>query len=57
VTRSERLFALIQALRRHRRPVTAQKLATELSVPVDFNSGNAAMDVVLTWNRWASGRS
>ena len=34
VTRSERLFALIQALRRHRRPVTAQKLATELSVSV-----------------------
>lgn len=34
VTRSERLFALIQALRRHRQPVTAQKLATELSVSV-----------------------
>lgn len=32
MTRSERLFALIQALRRHRRPVTAQQLATELSV-------------------------
>jgi predicted DNA-binding transcriptional regulator YafY len=34
VTRSERLFALIQALRRHRRPVTAQQLASELSVSV-----------------------
>jgi predicted DNA-binding transcriptional regulator YafY len=34
VTRSERLFALIQALRRHRRPVTAQQLAAELSVSV-----------------------
>ena len=34
MTRSERLFALIQALRRHRQPVTAQKLATELSVSV-----------------------
>jgi predicted DNA-binding transcriptional regulator YafY len=34
VTRSERLLALIQALRRHRRPVTAQQLAAELSVSV-----------------------
>jgi predicted DNA-binding transcriptional regulator YafY len=34
VTRSERLLALIQALRRHRRPVTAQQLAGELSVSV-----------------------
>ncbi len=34
MTRSERLLALIQALRRHRRPVTAQQLATELSVSV-----------------------
>lgn len=34
VTRSERLLALIQALRRHRRPVTAQQLAMELSVSV-----------------------
>lgn len=34
MTRSERLFALIQALRRHRRPVTAQQLAAELSVSV-----------------------
>ena len=34
MTRSERLFALIQALRRHRRPVTAQQLASELSVSV-----------------------
>jgi predicted DNA-binding transcriptional regulator YafY len=33
-SRSERLLALIQALRRHRRPVTAQQLATELSVSV-----------------------
>ena len=32
MTRSERLLELIQALRRHRRPVTAQQLATELSV-------------------------
>ena len=30
--RSERLLALIQALRRHRRPVTARQAATELSV-------------------------
>ena len=34
MTRSERLFALIQALRRHRRPVTAQQLATELAVSI-----------------------
>ena len=34
MTRSERLLALIQALRRHRHPVTAQKLAAELSVSV-----------------------
>src|SRR4029079_3022015 len=34
VTRSERLLALIQALRRHRRPVTAQQLAAELSASV-----------------------
>ena len=34
MTRSERLLGLIQALRRHRRPVTAQKLAAELSVSV-----------------------
>ena len=34
MTRSERLFALIQALRRHRRPVTAQQLAADLSVSV-----------------------
>ena len=34
MTRSERLLALIQALRRHRRPVTAQQLAAELSVSV-----------------------
>jgi predicted DNA-binding transcriptional regulator YafY len=33
-SRSERLLTLIQALRRHRRPVTAQQLATELSVSV-----------------------
>ena len=33
-SRSERLLALIQALRRHRRPVTARQLATELSVSV-----------------------
>lgn len=33
-SRSQRLLALIQALRRHRRPVTAQRLATELSVSV-----------------------
>jgi predicted DNA-binding transcriptional regulator YafY len=33
-SRSERLLALIQALRRHRRPVTAQQLARELSVSV-----------------------
>lgn len=33
-SRSERLFALIQALRRHRRPVTARQLAAELSVSV-----------------------
>jgi len=33
-SRSERLLALIQALRRHRRPVTAQQLAAELSVSV-----------------------
>jgi len=33
-SRSERLLALLQALRRHRRPVTAQQLATELSVSV-----------------------
>jgi predicted DNA-binding transcriptional regulator YafY len=33
-SRSQRLLALIQALRRHRRPVTAQQLATELSVSV-----------------------
>ncbi|HEX3702985.1 MAG TPA: YafY family protein [Vicinamibacterales bacterium] len=34
MTRTERLLTLIQALRRHRRPVTAQQLATELSVSV-----------------------
>jgi len=33
-SRSQRLLTLIQALRRHRRPVTAQQLATELSVSV-----------------------
>lgn len=33
-SRSERLLALIQALRRHRRPVTAQQLAREMSVSV-----------------------
>ena len=33
-SRSERLLMLIQALRRHRRPVTAQQLATELAVSV-----------------------
>jgi predicted DNA-binding transcriptional regulator YafY len=33
-SRSERLLTLIQVLRRHRRPVTAQQLATELSVSV-----------------------
>ena len=33
-SRSERLLTLIQALRKHRRPVTAQQLATELSVSV-----------------------
>jgi predicted DNA-binding transcriptional regulator YafY len=33
-SRSERLLALIQALRRHRRPVTAERLASELSVSV-----------------------
>ena len=33
-SRSARLLTLIQALRRHRRPVTAQQLATELSVSV-----------------------
>lgn len=33
-SRSERLLTLIQALRRHRRPVTAQQLATELAVSV-----------------------
>lgn len=33
-SRSERLLTLIQALRRHRRPVTAQQLAAELSVSV-----------------------
>jgi predicted DNA-binding transcriptional regulator YafY len=32
VSRSERLIALIQAFRRHRRPVTARRLADELSV-------------------------
>jgi predicted DNA-binding transcriptional regulator YafY len=31
-SRAARLLALIQALRRHRRPVTARQLATELSV-------------------------
>jgi predicted DNA-binding transcriptional regulator YafY len=34
VTRSERLLALIQALRRHRHPATAQQLAAEFSVSV-----------------------
>ena len=34
MTRSERLLALIQALRRHRQPVSAQRLAGELSVSV-----------------------
>lgn len=34
MTRSERLLALIQALRRHRQPVTAQRLAAELSVSI-----------------------
>ena len=33
-SRSERLLALIQALRRHRQPVTARQLATELAVSV-----------------------
>jgi predicted DNA-binding transcriptional regulator YafY len=33
-SRSERLLTLIQALRRHRRPVTARQLAAELSVSV-----------------------
>jgi predicted DNA-binding transcriptional regulator YafY len=33
-SRSERLLTLIQALRRHRRPVTARQLANELSVSV-----------------------
>jgi len=33
-SRSERLLTLIQALRRHRRPVTAHQLAAELSVSV-----------------------
>ena len=32
MTRTERLFALIQALRRHRRPVSGSKLAQEMSV-------------------------
>jgi predicted DNA-binding transcriptional regulator YafY len=34
VTRSQRLLALIQAFRRHRRPVSAHVLANELSVSV-----------------------
>lgn len=34
MARTERLFALLQAFRRHRRPVTARDLARELSVSV-----------------------
>jgi predicted DNA-binding transcriptional regulator YafY len=33
-SRIERLLALIQALRRHRQPVTARQLATELAVSI-----------------------
>jgi len=32
MNRTERLFALMDALRRHRRPVTAASLADELTV-------------------------
>jgi predicted DNA-binding transcriptional regulator YafY len=34
MSRSERLFSLLQALRRHRRPVTGQALAQELGVSI-----------------------
>lgn len=34
VTRTERLFALLQVLRRHRRPTTADTLASELNISV-----------------------